>query len=163
MEELALSWLDKAIASNEGLRKEIEAERSLSQALEVQVEVLQKWLEDARAAGVAAAELYQSALASFGGTTSPLPIDASALGVFGWFKENLAKLPDFIRGAMDFGALSCATNLCKTLGRMGCSHFASLKGRKDLDGPSELGETSAEISKPVLEFHEIFLGQVWPC
>jgi hypothetical protein len=47
------------------------------------VELLQKRLEDARAAGVVAAELYQSALAGFGGTTSPLPADASALGVFG--------------------------------------------------------------------------------
>jgi hypothetical protein len=47
---------------------------------------------------------------------------------------------------MDFGALSDATNLYKTLGRMGYSHFAGLKGRKDLDGPSKLSETSTEMS-----------------
>ncbi|CAD6253235.1 unnamed protein product [Miscanthus lutarioriparius] len=131
--ELSLSWLEKAVASNEGLRKEIEAERSSSQALGAQVELLQKRLEDARAASVAVAELF-----------------------FGWFKENLAKLPDFIGGAMDFGALSCTTNLCKTLGRMGCSHFVGLKGRKDLDGPSELGETSTETMKPVQNFMKYF-------
>jgi hypothetical protein len=32
-EELSLSWLEKVVASNEGLRKEIEAEQSSSQAL----------------------------------------------------------------------------------------------------------------------------------
>lgn len=128
MEELTLSWLDKVVASNEVLHKEIEVERSSSQALGAQVELLQKRLEDACAAGVAVAELYQSALAGFGGMTSLLPANASTLGVFGWFKENLAKLPDFVEGAMDFGALSCTTNLCKTLGRMGYSHFVGLKG-----------------------------------
>lgn len=102
------------------------------------------------------AELYQSALAGFGGATSSLPADASALGVFARFKENIAKLPDFVGGAMDFGALSCATNLCKTLEKMGCSHFAGLRNRKDLEGPLELGETSGEISKPVRNLMKYF-------
>lgn len=39
-EELALSRLEKAVASNESLRKEIEVERSSSQALGAQVELL---------------------------------------------------------------------------------------------------------------------------
>ena len=54
--------------------------------------------------------------------------DASAYGIFAWFKENLSKLPEFVGGAMDFGALSCAMNLYKTLGKLGCTHVVGLKG-----------------------------------
>ena len=79
------------------------------------------------------------ALAGFGGATSPLPADAFAYGILAWFKENVVKLPEFVRGAMDFGALLCATNLCKTLGKLGCMHFVGLKGRREFEGPSKLG------------------------
>ena len=97
----------------------------------MQVDLLQKRLEEAWVAGVSVAELYRAALAGFGGATSPLPADASAYGILAWFKENVAKLPDFVGGAMDFGALSCATNLCKTLGKLGCAHFAELRSRRE--------------------------------
>lgn len=105
---------------------------------------------------MATTELYQAALAAFGGVTSPLPTDASALHVFTWFKDNIAKLPDFVRGAMDFGALSCATNLCKTLRKLGCAHFAELISRREFDGPLELGRTMAEVSRPVRNFMKYF-------
>jgi len=113
-------------------------------------------LEEARVAGVAAAELYRVALAGFSGATSPLPADASAYGILAWFKENVAKLPEFVGGAMDFGALLCATNLCKTLEKLGCTHFAGLKGRREFEGPLELGETSGEVAKPVRNFMKYF-------
>ena len=71
-EELALARLQKVIDANEGLRKEIDAKKSSSQALSAQVDLLQKHLEEARVAGVSATELYQAALAGFGGATSPL-------------------------------------------------------------------------------------------
>ena len=67
-------------------------------------------------AGVSAAELYRAALASYGGATSPLPADASTYGILARFKENVAKLPEFVGGAMDFGALSCATISARILG-----------------------------------------------
>jgi hypothetical protein len=57
---------------------------------------------------------------------------------------------------MDFGALSCAMNLCKTLGKLDCSHFAVLKSWRDFEGPSELGETSGEISKLVQNLMKYF-------
>ena len=72
IEELAVARLQKAIDANEGLRKEIDAKKSSSQALSAQVDLLQKHLEEARVAGVSATELYQAALAGFGGATSPL-------------------------------------------------------------------------------------------
>lgn len=51
----------------------------------MQVELLQKRLEEARVARVANTELYHAALGGFGGATSPLPFDVSSIGVFAWF------------------------------------------------------------------------------
>ena len=57
---------------------------------------------------------------------------------------------------MDFGALSYTTNLCKTLGKLGCAHFAKLRSQREFEGPSELGETVGEISKLVNNFMKYF-------
>ena len=57
-------------------------------------------------------------------------------------KSNFAKLPVFVGVIVDFGALSCATNLCKTLGKVGCMHAISLKEGEEFEGPSELGGSS---------------------
>ena len=57
---------------------------------------------------------------------------------------------------MDFGALSCATNLCKTLGKQGCTHFVGLKGQREFEGPSELSETLGEVANPVRNFMKYF-------
>ena len=81
-EGTALARLQKIVHANEGLRKEIDAERSSSQALSTEVELLQSRLEEARAARVAIVELYQAALGGFGGATSPLPSNASTFGIF---------------------------------------------------------------------------------
>ena len=78
--------------------------------------MLQKHSEEARVASVLATELYRATLHGYGGATSPLPAHASAYGIHSWFKENVAKLLEFVRGAMDFGALSCATISARTLG-----------------------------------------------
>ena len=128
----------------------------MSQALSAQVELSQRRLEEARAAGVAKAELNQAALGGFSGATLPLPSDASALGIFAWFKENIARRLDFIGGTMDFGVLSCATYLCKTLGKLGCAHFVELRSQREFEGPSKLGDTLGEISKPVRNFMKYF-------
>lgn len=103
--ELLVSRMEKLSTDNEGLRRDLETERSSSQALTTQNILLTKWLEDARVAGVSAAKAYQTALAGFGGVTSALPFDASTYGLFAWFKDNFLKLPEFVGGAVDFGAL----------------------------------------------------------
>ena len=66
-EEMALARLQKAIDVNDGLRKEVDAEKSSSQALSAQIELLNKQLEEARVAGVLTAKLYRMTLAGFGG------------------------------------------------------------------------------------------------
>jgi hypothetical protein len=46
---------------------------------------------------------------------SSLPSDPSAFNILSWMKANFEKLPDFVGGAVDFGALASATNLSKML------------------------------------------------
>jgi hypothetical protein len=58
--------------------------------------------------GLSAVGLYINALAVFGGVASSLPSDPSAHDIFSWMKSNFAKLPGFVGGAVDFGALSSA-------------------------------------------------------
>jgi len=82
----------------------------------VQFDMLQKRLEEERVAGVSATELYRAFLSGYGGSTSPLSADAFAYGILAWFKENIAKLPEFVGGTMDFGMLLCATISARILG-----------------------------------------------
>ena len=64
-------------------------------------------------------------------------------------KSNFVKQPEFVGGAVDFGALSCATNLCKTLSKVGCTHIVSLKEQKEFEGPSKHGDPSREVIKSI--------------
>ena len=66
-----MARVQKAEDSNDNLRKEVEAERSSGAALATQVSLLTKRLEEAKTTGLTAAEMYQAALAGFGGATSP--------------------------------------------------------------------------------------------
>ena len=61
-EQLATKRTLKAIETVENLRKEANAERETSVALKVQADMLTKWLEYAKAIGLAVAEVYICAL-----------------------------------------------------------------------------------------------------
>ena len=61
-------------------------------------------------------------------------------------KANFLKFPDFVGGAIDFGALASATNLAKMLAHDGCPHAKDVKER-DLEGPTDLGATSCDIRR----------------
>jgi len=107
-EQLALEHVQKANETTEDLRKEVDAERQSSSVLGAQVALLTKRLEEVKVVGLSAVGLYINALAVFGGVASSLPSDPSAHGIFSWMKSNFAKLPGFVGGAVDFGALSSA-------------------------------------------------------
>jgi hypothetical protein len=62
VEELAAERALKAIKMADNLHKEVDAERESSAALKTQVDILTKRLEDAKAVGLAIAELYVGAL-----------------------------------------------------------------------------------------------------
>ena len=78
-------------------------------------------------------------------------------------KSNFVKQPEFVGGAVDFGALSCATNLCKTLGKVGCTHIVSLKEREEFEGPLELGGSSREVTKSIKNFMKHFWFRFGRC
>ena len=61
------------------------------------------------------------------------------------------KLPDFVGGAVNFGALASATNLLKMLAQDGCLHTKDVKER-DLEGPADLGMISCDIRRSVHHF-----------
>ena len=44
-------------------------------------------------------------------------------------KANFVKLPDFVGGTVDFGALSYTTNLSKMLLQDGCRHVEGMQER----------------------------------
>ena len=77
--------------------------------------MLTKRLKDAKAIGLAIAELYMAALKQFEGSMSSLPSEPSAFNIFSWMKANFLKLPDFVGGAVNFGTLASATKLSKML------------------------------------------------
>ena len=54
------------------------------------------------------------------------------------------KLPDFVGGAVDFGALASTINLSKMLALDGCSHMKDMKER-NLEGPADVRTTSRDI------------------
>ena len=105
--------------------------------------------------GLAAAELYVGALEQFGGSILSLPSESLAFSIFSWLKANFMNLPDFVGGAMDFGALPSAINLSKMLVQDGCPHTRGMKER-DLEGPANLGATSHDIRRSVRHFMKSF-------
>ena len=138
--QLAAERVLKANETAENLSKEVDTERESSVALKAQVELLTKHLEDAKAVGLATAEVYVGALGQFGGATSSLPKEPSTLNILAWLKSNFAMRTDFVGRVVDFGALASATNFSKMLKQDGYSHVEGLE--EDLEGPTELGVTS---------------------
>lgn len=130
VEGVALEKLPKASEIVENLRKEVDAEKAPSAALLLEVNLLWRQLEEAKALGFAAAEAYSSALAGFGGVTPPVPAIATAANLFSWMSANFAKLLEFAGKATDFAALSSATNFAKNLASAGCTHLRILGGRR---------------------------------
>jgi hypothetical protein len=68
----------------------------------------------------------------------------------------LAKLPDFVGGAVDFGALASATNFSKMLKQDGYSHIEGLMEKNDLEGLAELGVTSQSVRRSIRNFMKLF-------
>ena len=107
--------------------------------MNAQVDILTKRLEDAKAVGLAATDLCIGALGQFGGVASLLSPEPSAYNIFSWMKSNFAKLPDFVGGAVDFGALSAATNFSKMLAQSGCTNTEGFE-KKDIESRPCMGK-----------------------
>ena len=81
-EQLAAERALKAIETVDNLRKEVDVERESSATLKAQVDMLTKRLEDAKAIGLATAELYAGALEQFRGSTSSMPSEPLEFNIF---------------------------------------------------------------------------------
>jgi hypothetical protein len=141
---VAVERASKAVKTTENLHKEIDAEKKSGLALQQQVGLLTKHLEVAKEPGQMVVDLYVAALWQFGGSTSDLPEEPSALSLFAWLKAHLEKLPVFVEGAVDFRALAGATSFVKMLAQKGCPHTEGIQEEK-LEGPSKLGTTSRNL------------------
>jgi hypothetical protein len=146
----------KVVDTADRLRREIDAEKESSGALAMQVELLNKRLDDAKALSLSAAEIYTSVVASFGAVTPLLPSNLSAYGVLGLLKSKFSKLPDFFMNVADFVVVSSATNLSKTLAKSGCGHIKGLRKGDWFESSKELGEASRNVSRAVKNFISSF-------
>jgi hypothetical protein len=70
-------------------------------------------------------------------------------------EANFEKLPAFVGGAIDFGALASAMNFAKMLAQDGCKHVEGVK-EQDLEGPSNLGATSHSVRRSACNFMKSF-------
>jgi hypothetical protein len=77
-----------------------------------------------------------------------MPKEPTSFTLLSWLKAHVEKLPDFVGGAVDFGALASAINFAKMLAQGGCTHTESIKKEK-LSGPSDLGVTSPTLRRSI--------------
>lgn len=154
-EQMASKRALKAMEIADNLRREVDMERESGIALKAQVGVLSKRLEDAKSLRLATVKLYAGTLEQFGGSTPPLPSESLAFSLLSWMKANFMKLPDFVYGAVDFGALASTMNFVKMLAQDDCPHVNVVRER-DLGGLADLRTTSREVWKSVRHFMKSF-------
>jgi hypothetical protein len=147
-EALAIERALKANETTDNLRKELDAKQESNLALQQQVALLMERLEATKGQGLATAKMYVAALGQFGGSMSDMPKELTAFNLLSWLKAHVEKLPAFIRGTTDFGALASATNYAKMLVRRGCTHTEIIK-KEMLSGPSDLGVTSPTLRRSI--------------
>jgi hypothetical protein len=132
----------KAARTAESLRKAIDAEKELGLMLQQQVGLLTRCLEATKELGLTMVKMYVDTLGQFGSSTFDLPEEPTAFSLFTWRKAHLEKLPTFIGGAADFGALAGTTNFAKMVHRGGVLIWIVLK-RRNLRAPPILGRPHA--------------------
>jgi hypothetical protein len=70
-------------------------------------------------------------------------------------KAHVEKLPSFVGGTVDFGALAEATNFAKMLAHGGCPYAEGFKTEKLVE-LSVLGDTSDSLQKCICNFMSTF-------
>jgi hypothetical protein len=84
-----------------------------------------------------------------------MPEEPTTFSLLSWLKTHVEKLPAFVGGAADFGALAGTTNYAKMLARGGCTHIEIIK-KENLSGPSDLGATSPTLRRSIRNFMSSF-------
>jgi len=113
--DLAVQRAEKAEDIADRLRKELDAERASTTAMQTR-------LRKAEAEVADVVGLYTDSMAQFRGSTSA-PLPSGDVGAsLAWLKSHIRMLRDFVGGAVDFGALAAVSSFARLLRRGGCSH-----------------------------------------
>ena len=88
---------------------------------------MQAQLEEAEAQALAVLRLYHDIVSQFGSSTSALPQSRGVVAALAWLKSHIGKLPDFVDGAVDFGALAGVSFFARLLRRDGCAHAKAVQ------------------------------------
>jgi len=108
---------------------------------------------DAEAAAVVG--LYSDSLAQFGGSTSGPPPSGDVRASLAWLKSHIRMLPDFVGGAVDFGALAAVSSFARLLRRGGYSHAEGVVKEK-FASAEDVGEGTSGLRKSVRNFISSF-------
>ena len=100
--------------------------------------------------------LYRDALGHFGGSTSAPPRCRDFAMSLAWLKFHIIKLPDFIGGAIDFGALVGVSSFGRLLRRDSCNHVES-EQKENVASGSNFGENPSVVWRSVCNF----IGSFW--
>jgi len=146
--DLALQRAEKAEDIADRLRKELDAERTSAAELQTRVQKA-----DAEAAAIVG--LYAESLAQFGGSTSAPPPSGDVGASLAWLKSHICMLPDFVGGAVNFGALAAVSSFAKLLRRGGCSHAEEV-AKEEFSTAEDIGEGTSSLRKSLRNFISSF-------
>ena len=146
--DVALQRAEKAEDIAERLRKELDAERTSAAELQTRI-------QKAEAEAAAIVGLYADSLAKFGGSTSAPPPGGDVGAALAWLKSHIRMLPDFVGGAVDFGALAAVSSFARLLRRGGCSHAEGVD-KAEFATAEDVGEGTPGLRKSVRNFISSF-------
>jgi len=146
--DLAVQRAEKAEGIADRLRKELDAERTCAAMVQTR---MQKAEEEA----AAVIGLYSGSLAQFGGSTSAPPTSSDVGASLAWLKSHISMLPDFVDGAVDFGALAAVSSFARLFRRGGCSHAEEV-AKEEFASAEDVGEGTSSLRKSVRNFISSF-------
>ena len=146
--DLAVQQAEKVEDIADRLRKELDAELTSTTAVQTRV-------QKAEAEAAAVIGLYSGSLAQFGGSTSAPPPSGDVGVSLAWLRSHISLLPDFVGGAVDFGALAAVNSFARLLRREGCSHTEAV-GKEEFSSAEDLGEATSGLRKSVRNFISSF-------
>ena len=146
--DLAVQRAEKAEGIADRLRKELDAERTSAAVLQTRMQKAEE--EDAAVIG-----LYSSSLVQFGGSTSAPPTGSDVGASLAWLKSHISMLPDFVGGAVDFGALAAVSSFARLLRRGGCSHAEEV-AKEEFRSAEDVGEGISSLRKSIRNFISSF-------
>jgi len=146
--DLAVQRAEKAEGIADRLRKELDTERTSAA-------VLQTRMQKAEEEAAAVIGHYSSSLAQFGDSTSAPPTGGDVGAGLAWLKSHISMLPDFVGGAVDFGALATVSSFARLLRRRGCYHAEEV-AKEEFAAAEDVGEGTSSLRKSVRNFISSF-------